>query len=543
MDQSNEHCVNCTMLNKELNLLRRKVSLLNLEIDELKSYPKPSDNSSNNKGCQTELSGTEIETECESSSSNITVSSINLNLTHELHPSQNDKLNVFSYDTINQELVEPCSVIPGSPFEHVNCNDLDRSTEYTKHFQNRQVAYYGDFPYVYGGAVHQPRPMSSNPSLGKVLDHVKLVLPDFNFNSVLITKYRNGNCYLPYHSDKEESIYEDSSIATISLGQSRVIKFRSIADHGSEFVINLSHGHVFTMSKKSQKFFEHSIPKDFTKQPRISLTLRFIKPPDNIISTQDIRDVLYGLGGSQPSNPESENQYTETYPTNSVESMSENNVIKTPSPKINTPISDASPPPPQEKPVTIYISSSMFRYLDAKRLSSTSQDCYVFFYPGASAGQMLTHFRNDPKAKSINLSLVRKVMLLTGSNNVDSILGDPSGGMYNRTVSDISKMVNFLEEIMPAVSINIINVLPRKGYQRNLAVNQINNYLYNFCRQANNVNFVNTEVDRNLFTTKQGFRKSFYFVPDSSRIYDNVHLNRSGIVRLAKHLKYVAHNS
>ena len=175
--------------------------------------------------------------------------------------------------------------------------------------------------------------------------------------------------YHRYHSDKEDMICEDSSITTISLGESRVIKFRPISDQKSELLINLSHGQVFTMSKKSQKFFEHSVPKDYSRQPRISITLRLINPQD-FIETQDICDVLLGLGVSQSETSQSKPQTPEI--------RSSSSILCSPAinPTISVPHSNSDLTlTPHDKSVTLYISSSMFRHLEAKRLSSTTQDC------------------------------------------------------------------------------------------------------------------------------------------------------------------------
>ena len=50
---------------------------------------------------------------------------------------------------------------------------------------------------------------------------------------------------------------------------------------------------------------------------------------------------------------------------------------------------------------------------------------------------------------------------------------------------------------------------------------------------------ISTEANRNLFSSKNGHRKSNYFLNKGE---DNVHFNKLGIVRIAKHLKYCAHN-
>ena len=49
---------------------------------------------------------------------------------------------------------------------------------------------------------------------------------------------------------------------------------------------------------------------------------------------------------------------------------------------------------------------------------------------------------------------------------------------------------------------------------------------------------VRSEEQRNLFSTKGGFRKHAFF---SSHGTDNVHLNHNGVIRLARYLKYKAH--
>ena len=53
------------------------------------------------------------------------------------------------------------------------------------------------------------------------------------------------------------------------------------------------------------------------------------------------------------------------------------------------------------------------------------------------------------------------------------------------------------------------------------------------------ITLVATEIHRKLFSYSNGYRKSSFFLNKGS---DNVHLNTAGIVRLAKYLKFFAHN-
>ena len=94
-------------------------------------------------------------------------------------------------------------------------------------------------------------------------------------------------------------------------------------------------------------------------------------------------DVLYSLGNTPPTTsiPESSNDFS----SDARQSVFDANA-------------DLQP-----KPITIYLSSSMFRELKPDGLSSNTQDAKVFFYPGSTSGQMLEKFKNDPKASQIIL--------------------------------------------------------------------------------------------------------------------------------------------
>ena len=52
------------------------------------------------------------------------------------------------------------------------------------------------------------------------------------------------------------------------------------------------------------------------------------------------------------------------------------------------------------------------------------------------------------------------------------------------------------------------------------------------------LDMASTELDRSLFSFRNGYRRVNYFHNGE----DNVHLNNLGVIRLAKHLKYVAHH-
>ena len=78
---------------------------------------------------------------------------------------------------------------------------------------------------------------------------------------------------------------------------------------------------------------------------------------------------------------------------------------------------------------------------------------------------------------------------------------------------------------------NVPNIFPRESIVRNEVINILNYHIVQSSQSKNYVNFVSTEKDRNLFSSKNGYRGN-----------DNVHLNSYGLMRLAKHFKYYVHN-
>ena len=148
--------------------------------------------------------------------------------------------------------------IPYQPFSDYCLRSLDQDTTFDIKLHNRKLCFYGQSCYSYNGVRHLPKPLPvSDNYLNQILLHLKSVLPNFQYNSVLITKYDNGSDSIGFHSDNEPEIILNSDIVTISFGQSRIAKFRSISASGvcPEQELTLHHGDVVMMSRNSQDFF------------------------------------------------------------------------------------------------------------------------------------------------------------------------------------------------------------------------------------------------------------------------------------------------
>lgn len=125
----------------------------------------------------------------------------------------------------------------------------------------RYTAFYGTSRYSYGYTTHEPISISQNKYLLRFANSLSKHYAGLNFNTILINYYPHNCSHLPYHADNEIEIEPNSFIFTLSLGSSRKIMFRDISSKNVLLDITLSHGSQICFSRKSQDYFEHSIPQ------------------------------------------------------------------------------------------------------------------------------------------------------------------------------------------------------------------------------------------------------------------------------------------
>lgn len=95
-----------------------------------------------------------------------------------------------------------------------------------------------------------------------------------SFNYILFSLYRDGNDSICPHSDDEEFLGSNPTIASLSVGQPRDFILTNKLTRNKE-TFNLQHGDLFIMQNNCQKDYLHSIPKTKNMlKPRISLTFR-----------------------------------------------------------------------------------------------------------------------------------------------------------------------------------------------------------------------------------------------------------------------------
>jgi alkylated DNA repair dioxygenase AlkB len=142
----------------------------------------------------------------------------------------------------------------------------------------RLSAWYGDPGAMYSYSGLSLTPKAWTPTLLEVRNQLAETI-ERPFNSVLLNLYRNGNDSMGWHSDDEWELGLNPVIASISLGDSRMMKFRHRSDpEVSKFALELSTGSLLIMAGTTQKFWQHEIPK--TKKSvgeRLNLTFRFVQ--------------------------------------------------------------------------------------------------------------------------------------------------------------------------------------------------------------------------------------------------------------------------
>ena len=141
----------------------------------------------------------------------------------------------------------------------------------------RLQQWYGDGKYIYSGIVMEPLPWTDSLLEIKSKIEKEFEMLDFDFNSVLINLYRNGDDAVGWHSDSEPELGKDPVIASISLGASREFILRRNDDHKEKISFDLTNGSLLLMGGRTQHYWKHTLPaRKKIKEPRINLTFRKI---------------------------------------------------------------------------------------------------------------------------------------------------------------------------------------------------------------------------------------------------------------------------
>lgn len=150
----------------------------------------------------------------------------------------------------------------------------DEAIIYGKHIiTKRKVAWYGDkgFAYTYSNTTKLALPWTK--SLFELKTKVETVTHQ-KFNSCLLNLYHDGSEGMTWHSDDEEALGKNTTIASLSLGAERKFSFKHKRTKQTVSLI-LENSGLLVMKDETQTHWLHSLPK--TKKvmrPRVNLTFR-----------------------------------------------------------------------------------------------------------------------------------------------------------------------------------------------------------------------------------------------------------------------------
>lgn len=137
----------------------------------------------------------------------------------------------------------------------------------------RLMCWYGEKEafYQYSHVLHRPLPWTK--SLRTIQGDIEQA-SGYKFNSVLGNLYRNGNDSMGCHADDEKELGRNPAIASLSLGDSRVLKFKH-QHSGTTLNVLQEHGDLLLMAGTLQHHWQHALPKTRqAKTARINLTFR-----------------------------------------------------------------------------------------------------------------------------------------------------------------------------------------------------------------------------------------------------------------------------
>jgi len=101
---------------------------------------------------------------------------------------------------------------------------------------------------------------------------------NFKPNNCLINYYLDGKSKMGFHSDQTNILCENTGVGIVSIGETRILRFRNIKNRELIKDFELPSGSFIHMTDEIQDEWQHAIPKSDTENGRMSLTFRKIKP-------------------------------------------------------------------------------------------------------------------------------------------------------------------------------------------------------------------------------------------------------------------------
>ena len=156
--------------------------------------------------------------------------------------------------------------------------------------------------YKYSG--HKVKPQPTPEIIQQIMDSMNKAIAEkgeeFKVTACLVNKYEGPKSGLSEHSDDEPSVDPESSIATLSLGETCTITFKDRFS-GQEIKHTAIPNSLYVMSRESQSVFTHRIdPDPAFSGVRYSLTFRCVSwrylNSTCLFGASNCRDIVFGEG-------------------------------------------------------------------------------------------------------------------------------------------------------------------------------------------------------------------------------------------------------
>jgi alkylated DNA repair dioxygenase AlkB len=140
---------------------------------------------------------------------------------------------------------------------------------------------------MYDQTVREPRLTapwnagSGEPLEPPILEEIRVALSDRyerEFDSVGFNLYRDGQDSVAWHADHIKKEVDDPTVALVSFGEPRKFMLRP-KEGGASKSFMLGRGDLLVTGGKTQRTWEHSVPKVARAGPRISLAYRHDMDP------------------------------------------------------------------------------------------------------------------------------------------------------------------------------------------------------------------------------------------------------------------------
>lgn len=138
----------------------------------------------------------------------------------------------------------------------------------------RLTAWYGDVDADYSVSGTGATPLPWTDELLMIREKV-VAQSGFNFNTVLLNYYRDGNDSVSWHDDQDNIPGRNQIVASVSFGQERMFDIRQKKNHAVKYAIPLPNGSYLLMKGRFQDDWQHRIAKSASiLKPRVNLTFR-----------------------------------------------------------------------------------------------------------------------------------------------------------------------------------------------------------------------------------------------------------------------------